>query len=169
MITSTATTFDLAFPLPFYRQSSSITRLAGEKNDPYRGVEKTAENITHLVLLGLRQKLTALQHLPEDWDGNGSVQPNPLAIANALGWLEEIYTQIFEAKLGWLAPLITASEDGEVVFEWWRGDHELTLYFGADHQAEFIKVWGPHIKNEMADGKLVDPVGILALWKWLSA
>ncbi|TAJ19430.1 MAG: hypothetical protein EPO60_07180 [Rugosibacter sp.] len=92
-----------------------------------------------------------------------------MAVANALGWLEEIYVQIISAKLEWRTPHITASENGEVVFEWWRGNHELTLYFGADHQAEFIKVWGTHIKNEMADGQLIEPVGILTLWKWLGA
>lgn len=169
MSTITAPSFNLASALPFFRQSSSYTHLAGKKNDPYRGVAKTTRNVTHLVLLGLRQKLAALQHLPENWDGHGSAKPNPLAIANALGWLEEIYSQIFEAELEWCAPHITASEDGAVVFEWWRGDHELTLYFGADHQAEFIKVWGTHIKNEMADGQLIEPDGILTLWKWLGA
>ena len=127
MSTITAPSFNSPSALPFFWQSSSYTSLAGKKNDPYRGVEKTTRNVTHLVLLGLRQKLNALQHLPENWDGHGSVQPNPLAIANALGWLEEIYFQIFEAKFEWCAPHITASENGEVVFEWWRGDHELTL------------------------------------------
>lgn len=167
MSTITAPTFN--FSLPIFGQSSSPTCLAEKKNDPYRGVEKTTKNVAYLVLLGSRQKLNALQYLPKNWDGHGSAQPNPLAITNALGWLEEIYSQIFEAKLEWCAPQITASEDGEVVFEWWRGDHELTLYFGADQQAEFIKVWGTHIKNEMADGQLAEPDGILALWKWLGA
>ncbi|TBR09470.1 MAG: hypothetical protein EPO47_05930 [Rugosibacter sp.] len=164
----TAPTFDFASALPFFRQSSSNTRLAEKNNDPYLGVKKTAD-VTYLVLQGLKQKLLALQSLPENWDGHGSTQPNPLAVANALGWLEEIYVQIISAKLEWRTPHITASENGEVVFEWWRGNHELTLYFGADHQAEFIKVWGTHIKNEMADGQLIEPVGILTLWKWLGA
>lgn len=167
MSTTTAPSFNLASALPFFRQSSSYTCLAEKRNDPYLGVEKTT-NVTHLVLQGLKQKLTALQHLPENWDGHGSAQPNPLAIASALGWLEEIYVQIISAKLEWRAPHITASENGEVVFEWWRGDHELTLYFGVD-QAEFIQAWGTHIKNEMGDGQLAEPGGILALWKWLGA
>lgn len=166
MSTITASTFD--FSLPIFWQSSSSTCLAEKKNDPYLGVEKT-RNVTPLVLQSLKQKLIALQSLPENWDGAGSAQPNSLAIANALGWLEEIYIQIISTKLEWHPPHITASEDGEVVFEWWRGDHELTLYFGTDHQTEFIQVWGTHIKNEMADGQLDEPVGILTLWKWLSA
>lgn len=168
MSTITAPHFDFFSSLPSFRQSSSSTRLDGKKNDPYLGVKETAD-VTYLVLQGLKQKLRALRFLPEDWDGHGSAKPNPLAIENAQGWLERIYSQTIEAELEWRAPHITASEDGEVVFEWWRGDHELTLYFGADHQAEFIQVWGTHIKNEMADGQLDEPIGILTLWKWLSA
>lgn len=162
----TAPAFDFASALPFFRQSSSNTRLAEKNNDPYLGVKKTAD-VTYLVLQGLKQKLLALQSLPENWDGHGSAKPNPLAIASALAWLEQIYSQILSEKLEWCAPHITASENGEVVFEWWRGDHELTLYFGVD-QAEFIRAWGTHIKNDMADGQLAEPGGILALWKWLS-
>lgn len=165
MSTITASHFDFFSSLPFLRQSSSYTHLAGKKNDLYRGVEK--RNVTHLVLLSLRQKLTALQDLPENWDGHGSAKPNSLAIANALGWLEEIYSQIFEAGFEWCAPHITASEDGEVVFEWWHGTRKLTLYFGVDNQAEFIQIWGTHIKNEMDDGEL-EVIKIINLWKWLN-
>ena len=153
-----------AYALPAFQQTSSRTRLAQEKNDPYLGVKSS---ITNLSLQGVRQKLTALQGLPENWDSTGSVKPNPLAISNAMNWLEQMYSQIVSAQLEWRTPHITASEDGEAVFEWWDGNHKLTVYFGAD-KAEFIKVWGTHIKNEMTDGQL-EVAGILSLWKWLSA
>ena len=152
------------YSLPALQQTSSNTHLAKKENDPYRGVKS---NITNLILQGLRMKLTALQGLPENWDGVGSAKPNPLAISNAMNWLEQMYSQIVSAQLEWRTPHITASEDGEVVFEWWSGDHKLTIYFGAD-TSEFIQVWGTHIKNEMADGRL-EVTGILGLWKWLSA
>lgn len=159
-----AATLD-AYALPAFQQTSSYTHLAKKENDPLsRGVKSS---IFNLSLQGLRQKLTALQGLPENWDGAGSAKPNPLAISNAMNWLEQIYSQIVSAQLEWRTPHISASEEGEAVFEWWRDDHKLTVYFGAD-KAEFIQVWGTHIKNEMADGRL-EATGILSLWKWLSA
>ena len=152
------------YSLPALQRASSYTHLAKKENDPYRGVKSS---ITNLSLQGIRLKLTALQGLPEDWDGAGSAKPNPLAISNAMNWLEQMYSQIVSTQLEWRTPHITASEDGEVVFEWWDGDHKLTVYFGAE-KSEFIQVWGTHIKNEMADGQL-EANGILGLWKWLSA
>lgn len=174
MATISLSTFDFAPALPFSRQRSSYTPLAGEinalpaknKNDPYRGIKKTAD-VSYLVLHGLKQKLLALQSLPENWDEQGSAKPNPLAIANALAWLEQIHNQIISKELEWRPPHITASENGEVVFEWWCGNHELTLYFGFNQQAEFIKAWGTHINNEMTDGQLAEPAAFLTLWKWL--
>ena len=153
------------YTLPVFQQTSSGTHLANKKNDPLSlGVKSS---ITNLSLQGLRQKLTVLQGLPENWDGAGSAKPNSLAISNAMSWLEQIYNQIVSAQFEWRTPHVSASEEGEVVFEWWRDDHKLTVYFGAD-KAEFIQVWGTHIKNEMADGQL-EATGILSLWKWLSA
>lgn len=166
MSTITAPNFNFASALSVFQQSRSDTRLAEKKIDSYLRDKKTAD-VTYLVLQGLKQKLRDLQSLPENWDGHGSVQPNPLSIANALAWLEQIYTQIISGKLEWCAPHITASEDGEVMFEWWHGDRKLTLYFGYDNQAEFIRVWGTHIKNEMNDGEL-EVAEVINLWKWLN-
>lgn len=154
------------YDLPAFQQSSSHTHLAKKENDPFLSLNKDSK-ITNLSLQGLRLKLNALQGLPENWDGVGSAKPNPLAISNAMNWLEQIYQQIVSTELEWRTPYISASEEGEVVFEWWRGDHKLTIYFRAG-SAEFIQVWGAHIKNEMADGQL-EAVGIRSLWKWLSA
>lgn len=151
--------------LPAFQQTSSNTHLAKKENDPLSRSVKSS--ITNLSLQGIRQKLTALQELPENWDGVGSAKPNPLAISNAMNGLEQIYSRIVSAQLEWRTPHISASEEGEVVFEWWCDDHKLTIYFGAD-KAEFIQVWGTHIKNEMADGQL-ETTSILSLWKWLSA
>jgi hypothetical protein len=54
---------------------------------------------------------------------------------------------------GWCRPHISSTEDGEIVFEWWRGNRNLTLYF-SDTGAEYIEVWGPDIDNDMRSGPL---------------
>lgn len=54
---------------------------------------------------------------------------------------------------GWSAPHISSTEAGEIVFEWWRGSRNLTLYF-TDEGAEYLEVWGTDIENEMRSGPL---------------
>lgn len=102
--------------------------------------------------------------LPDDWDGNGSVRPNEHAVERARQLLEDAFHDSI-ATLGWQSPYISASEDGEIVFEWWNGARKLTIYAGAE-QSTFLKSWGPHIVEEMEDGVLTqswDP----AHWAWL--
>jgi len=152
--------------LPAFQQASSSTHLAQIVNDPYRMVERHS-SIVNLILHVPRMKLYALQKLPANWDGAGSARPDPLAISNAFNWLARVYDHVVAAQFEWLAPSVSASEKGEIVFEWWRGDRKLTVYCGADN-AEFIRVWGVHIQNEMADGQL-EVAGIVNLWKWLTA
>jgi hypothetical protein len=102
--------------------------------------------------------------LPINWDGHGSAKPNEYAVEKARQLLEDAYREA-NATIGWQSPYISASEDGEIIFEWWNGVRKLTIYVGAE-QSTFLKSWGPHIVDEMEDGILPqswDP----ALWVWL--
>lgn len=102
--------------------------------------------------------------LPKDWDGHGSSKPNEGAVERARQLLEDAFRDS-SATVGWQNPYISASEDGEIVFEWWNGIRKLTIYVGAE-QSTFLKSWGPNILDEMEDGVLAqtwDP----SLWVWL--
>ena len=104
-----------------------------------------------------------LAALPEDWDGHGSAKPNEHAVERARQFLEDAFRTT--ATVGWQTPYISASEDGEIVLEWWNGVRKLTIYVGAK-QSTFLKSWGPHIVDDMEDGVLAqtwDPM----LWEWL--
>lgn len=68
---------------------------------------------------------------------------------------------------GWRLPHITSTEAGEIVFEWWRGSRNLTLYF-SDAGAEYIQVWGPDIDNEMISGPLSN-WSFSHAWLWLQS
>jgi hypothetical protein len=81
-------------------------------------------------------------------------------------WLCASYERA--AKLGgWRPPHITSTEVGEIVFEWWRGTRNLTLYFSHDG-AEYIKVWGPDIDDEMISGPL-NNWSFSNAWLWLQS
>jgi hypothetical protein len=89
------------------------------------------------------------------------------AVSSAISFLYSTFERAI--KLGsWSSPLITLSETGEVVFEWWHGNRKITLYFGVG-QAEFIKVWGTDIETEMDSGVLTDGWALTSLWLWLHA
>jgi hypothetical protein len=68
----------------------------------------------------------------------------------------------------WQSPHVSVDADGEMLFEWWRKDRKLSLYFGAD-APEYIKVWGTHLDEEMASGSLLSSADFRALWDWLHA
>jgi hypothetical protein len=102
--------------------------------------------------------------LPKNWDGHGSAKPNEHAAERARQLLEDAFRES-TATVGWQSPYISASEDGEIVFEWWNGVRKLTIYVGAE-QSTFLKSWGPHIVEDMEDGVLTQTWD-RSLWVWL--
>ena len=71
------------------------------------------------------------------------------------------------ASLGaWLPPHVSRSPIGEVVLEWWHGARKLTVYVG-EHALEYVRVWGPDIESEMADGPITGGGDLASLLRWL--
>ncbi len=61
---------------------------------------------------------------------------------------------------------MSASEAGEISFEWWSGSRKVTMYF-ADHTAEIMRVWGINMDTEM-DLQLMPTLDSFpAVWSWL--
>jgi hypothetical protein len=115
-------------------------------------------------LLASHSQIDALAAMPSNWDGHGSAKPNGHAVERARQLLEDAFRDTINT-VGWQTPYISASEDGEIVFEWWNGARKLTIYVGSE-SSTFLKSWGPHVVNEMEDGVLIqnwDP----SLWMWL--
>lgn len=111
------------------------------------------------------EKLRSVAQLPDDWDGEGSTRPNPASVGNALARLPEICRLAMVAG-SWVPPHISASEDGEITFEWWEGARKLTIYFGANHM-EVIRVWGTNMEHEMDHRFISDPAELAPAWAWL--
>jgi hypothetical protein len=112
----------------------------------------------------LHWQIDRLASLPRDWDGYGSAKPDAYAVERARQFLEDAFRDT-STTVGWQTPFINASEDGEIVFEWWNGVRKLTVYVGVE-ESKFLKSWGPNIVNDMEDGLLAqawDP----SLWAWL--
>ncbi|MUG97108.1 hypothetical protein F7734_34170 [Scytonema sp. UIC 10036] len=84
----------------------------------------------------------------------------------AIEWLERLRAAALNEQMWWREPLINLGVDSEIVFEWWYENKKITVYI-LDNTAEYIKVWGHDIDNEMEDGSATSRDEILNLWKWL--
>lgn len=134
---------------------------------PFKAPEQSRAAKNPALFL-VHEQLGQIANLPANWDGHGSAQPDPSAIEAARQLIEDAYqqTQVLEVA-GWQRPHISASESGEIVFEWWNANRKLTVYV-ALHQVTYIKSWGPHILNDMEDGVLQHE-NFPLIWSWLFA
>lgn len=117
------------------------------------------------------ERLEAIRFWGEGWNGHDVAAPNSVAIDHALVWLKKAYESIWEMSKseksrGWVEPHITASEDGDVLFEWWNSDKGLSIYI-SEIEVSYIKDWGVNIQDEMEDGTLSTPEDIRELWAWM--
>jgi hypothetical protein len=153
--------------LPAYSQISSITRMAQPMFDPRRclTVEKTVRG--SVSLQPAISDTATLLSLKDNWDSFGSIAPKMSTVLKAIDTLGRLSSNVSASGYPWENPHVSASENGEVVFEWWVGTHKLTIYV-SDQDVEFIRVWGTDIVEEMADGKLAGE-GFTGLWRWLNA
>lgn len=150
------------------RLDESISYL--DKDDHIQIIQTQSSNnanfsAVELDLISSMEGLNSLRNLPDNWDGYGSLEPNKCAISKASILLAEMYRQINLAHFSWKTPHISASEDGEVLLEWWNGNHKLSLYVGS-RKSDFIKIWGPNIESEMQEGRF-SASNIIRLWDWL--
>lgn len=148
--------------------SSHAARLTGDQNlstffesSPAFSLEAKQHVLPRYADIALDQCMNKIAALAMTAD----TRPTERAISLFSQWLPLIFDRACKVG-GWASPHITCSELGEIVCEWWKGEHKLTIYFGNDG-AEFIKVWGTDIEAEMEDGELTAGWGLTSLWLWL--
>lgn len=122
----------------------------------------TENSYSTLVNATIRD-LDRVAKLEQNWDGFNSQPPSPCAIKRASDWILSMETSVGAKSAS--KPHVSASEAGEVTFEWWNNDRKLTLYF-SDCLIEYMKVGGPNIHTDMESGRL-DKQRFPDLWEWL--
>lgn len=125
-----------------------------------------AGDVDRYLVQSSQSQLRAISALPDDWDGAGSARPRAASVANASARLLELCRLAMLAGT-WKPPHISASEFGDVTFEWWDGRRKLTIYFG-DEDMEVLRVWGANIESEMQHRQIVSAREIAADWAWLN-
>lgn len=138
---------------------------------PTQSIKVDRASLDEHVLYPTREAILSLLSRRNNWDGRGSEAPDLAAVQRAIAFVRTFYfhAQVTSNVIGyeWVRPHVSSSEDGEVVLEWWRGEHKLTIYISTD-SADFLKVWGPDIATQMTDGPVIGNQ-FQGLWRWLNA
>lgn len=113
-------------------------------------------------------KITALRHIASDWDGVVGVSPSATTIATAQSMLTSLAVLVAGEHSSWVHPHISASPFGDVIFEWWNGDKQLSIYVSGD-EAEYIQTWGHGESVGMDDGDVTSDETRREFWSWFMA
>lgn len=124
-----------------------------------------ANQVTRLVTLRSQETLSRIREYELNWDGYGSLKPSSEAIANAEARLPELY-RLSKVQGVWREPHVSASEAGEISFEWWSGPRKVTMYF-SDDAIEIMRVWGVNMDTEMELQLMPKLDSFPAVWSWL--
>lgn len=154
-------------PMPIFSKGVSYTPGIHllEKSIDDLGLDE--ESFAQAAVLPFRERLHALSYLDDNWDGRGSAKPNQLAVAKASALSQLLFEQASRTHYAWQTPFVSSNEEGDVLLEWWYGQHKLSIYLAAD-SVHFLRVWGPNVADEMDDGELVGDQ-FIGLWRWLHA
>ncbi len=89
-----------------------------------------------------------------------------IAVTNADSWVEQLFLEVMDLDRDWIKTNVLATAEGDEVFRWRVGTKKLTIYIG-DQSAEYLKVWGPDVNDDMDDGSADLTTTRKALWEWL--
>ena len=120
------------------------------------------------ALDSLRQTMVetySLQSLCAGWNGYDAIAPSSAVVRRALEWLQNFYTACVEVGQPWHRPSVTASAEGEVVYEWWADDRTLTVYAEAE-AVEYLK-FGRGAGNALREHGSAEDSGVCVdLMRW---
>ena len=118
----------------------------------------------------LRETLDKVHNLlswGENRNSYRTLAPDPAAVAHAESWIASLFQAVEDLGQFWIKPSVTASPEGEVLFEWWHGEKKLTVYVG-DENVDYVQVWGTDIHAKITDGDIESVSDCLSLWMWLT-
>ncbi len=113
----------------------------------------------------ISERFEVLAQREDNWDGYESKSPTELTQDHAKHLIEELFDSIAAAGHSWLTPFISSDEDGYITAEWYKEERELHIQI-QENEAEYIKIWGINIQNEMYIDSL-NRDDYLTLWEWL--
>ncbi|SRR6266567_557799 len=124
------------------------------------------KKIARMIIWDTLTDLYSLLTWGDGWNGYDACAPRYDAVTNADSWVEQLFLEVMDLDRDWIKPNVLATAEGDVVFRWRVGTKKLTIYIG-DQSAEYLKVWGPDVNDDMDDGSADLTTTRKALWEWL--
>ena len=118
------------------------------------------------ILVNLEQRVDDLRTWGADWAEYDAAPPTPATVDHAQQWIKDLYVDVLNSGRTWVDPLITASEDGEAMFEWQRRDRRLTVRV-IETEVAYSKIWGTRPNFQFEDGIADTTQRRQSLWAWL--
>ena len=134
-----------------------------------RGTSFSVQDTKEIVRKEISSTLSEIYNLltwPEGWNGYDACAPKYEAVQYAVHWIELFYQEVMSSGQIWIEPNVTASAEGEVVFEWRQEIKNLTVYIGSEI-VQYVKDWGTDIDTEMEDGTINSDSMRHRFWQWL--
>jgi hypothetical protein len=119
------------------------------------------------VVEDLHRRVNTLRTSGRKLPGYDAPPPTDAAVDLAIEWIVQLYLDVHETQRTWHDPLITASEEGEAMFEWERGERRLAIRI-TEGRVEYSKMWGTPPHFEFEDGFADAPERRRTLWAWLT-
>jgi hypothetical protein len=117
----------------------------------------------------IRETLTKIHNLLSlgaNWNSYDALPPDPNAVMHAESWITSLFQKVEDLGLLWIKPSVSASPEGEVVFEWRYNKKKLTIYVG-EQNIDYVQVWGTDIHSKITDGDIEAISDCELLWMWL--
>lgn len=131
----------------------AFSRLAAPEN--VSNYETIRQQEVFSYLWRFIHEIGSLKFWARSWDGAGSEKPRLSSIDRAMEWGVKIYFLMLENDYEWRQPFVSADEEGDVVFEWWFQDRNLTLDISSD-DATFFETRDADGSPEIISGVLCE-------------
>jgi hypothetical protein len=118
------------------------------------------------ILCELARRINALRTWGAEWEDYDAAPPTPRTVDRAHEWISQLYLDAYLIGRPWVDPLITASEEGEAMFEWQLQGRRLTIRV-TEAGATYSKLWGTRPNFHFEDGVAETRQRTQSLWAWL--
>jgi len=119
------------------------------------------------VVDNLVERVDALLTWGADWSDYDADPPAAATVEQARDWIKQLYLDVVTNGRTWIDPLVTASEDGEAMFEWQIRGRRLTIDV-TEAGVCYSKISGTPPNLQFEDGQVDTRQSRESLWAWLT-
>lgn len=134
-------------------------------DDRYQATGQALEKYDFLLETTLRNLKTFPDTIEKSAISGEAILPQVVELAEQ--FLRRFCRSVYKSGLIWKAPHIGTDGEGEITLQWWRPQRSLVVFVEPSGSIQYLKVWGPHIWNEMEEDTDVSPNRLVDLWGWL--